>query len=305
MTREERSQKKQDEIFDEEKKEKRKSIIIKVIKFILIIALISVAIFFYTTYISTVKIIVKEKRIISEKLPEEFNGLKLIQFSDLHYGSTFTYENTKNLVKLINKRKPDIVVFTGDIIDSNYKLKNKEQEKLIKLLQNIEVSLGKYAVMGEMDGEQFNTILKQSDFSILNNDYDLIYKDSNNPLLITGSGSLLKEESDIDKTFGYFNQEGYNSNIYTISLMHEGDNYENIKGKYNTDLVLAGHSHNGEIKIPFIGPLLRFKGSKTYYDEFYKDNDTLIYVSSGLGTSKFDIRLFCRPSINFFRFSNK
>ena len=47
--------------------------------------------------------------------------------------------------------------------------------------------------MGEMDGEQFNTILKQSDFSILNNDYDLIYKDSNNPLLITGSGSLLKD----------------------------------------------------------------------------------------------------------------
>ena len=305
MTREERNQDMQDEIFDEEKKEKRKFLITKIFKITLIIMLLSLVTFFYTTYISTVKIVVNEKRIINEKIPKSFNGIKLIQFSDLHYGSTFFYDETQKLVKEINKRKPDIVVFTGDLIDIDYDLKNKEQEKLIKLLQSIDTTLGKYAVMGEEDGEAFNTILKQSDFTILNNEYDLIYKDENNPILITGQKSLLKEENNPDEAFRYFKEEGANQNIYTISLIHEPDNFENIKGTYKTDLVLAGHSHNGEIRIPYLGSLIKFAGAKTYSDSFYQEDNTDLYVSSGLGTKKFDIRLFCRPSINFFRLSNQ
>ena len=303
MTREERSSEKQEEIFDEERKEKRKSLIGKIFKIVLLITTLSCLIFCYTTYISTVSIVVNEKRITSEKIDASFNGLKLIQFSDLHYGSTFLYDEAKKLVNLINERKPDIVVFTGDLIKKDYNLKNKDQEKLIKLLQSIDTTLGKYAVLGEEDKESVTTILNQSGFTILNNDYDLIYKDNNKPILITGLASLLKKETDVDKAFSYFKQEGANTNIYNITLMHEGDNYLNIKD-YQTDLVLAGHSHNGEIRIPYIGSIVKFSGSKTYYDKYYKDNDTDIYVSSGLGTSKFDIRLFCRPSINFFRFSN-
>ncbi len=305
MTREERNQEKQDEIFDEERKEKRKQIIIKAFKISLIVLVLGFISFFYTTYISTVKIVVNEKRIINNKIPNSFNGLKLIQFSDLHYGSTFFYEETKKLVALINERKPDLVVFTGDLIDDDYDLKNKEQEKLIKLLQSIDTTLGKYAVMGEEDGEHFNTILKQSDFIILNNEYDLIYNKENSPILITGQGSLLKNENKPDEAFKYFKEEGANQNIYTISLIHEGDSYNNFKETYKADLVLAGHSHNGEIKLPFIGPLIKFTGAKSYYNSFYQEENTSIYISSGLGTKKFDIRLFCRPSINFFRLSNK
>ena len=305
MTREEKNHYKQDEIFNEEKKEKRKKTVIKVFKFSLLFALIITLAFFYTTYISTVKIIVNEKRIVNSKLPPSFNGAKLIQFSDLHYGSTYFYKETKDLVKIINERKPDIVVFTGDLIDSRYKLKAKEQEKLIKLLKSIDASLGKYAIMGEEDGEAFNTILNQSDFTILNNEYDLIYKDDNSPILITGQKSLLKNENNAEEAFKYFNEEQANKNIYTISLIHEPDTFKDSELLQMSDLVLAGHSHNGEIRIPYLGPLFKFAGAKSYYNSYYKEKNTAIYISSGLGTKKFDIRLFCRPSINFFRFSNK
>ncbi len=304
MTREERNEDKHEEILQEQKKEKRKRLIIRIFKLFFLITLLIILFFFYTTYISTVEIIVNEKRIVNSKLPSSFNGTKIIHFSDLHYGSTYFYEETKKLVKKINERKPDIVIFTGDLIDIDYDLKTKEAEKLINLLQSIDTTLGKYAVTGEVDGDSFNTILKQSNFTILNNEYDLIYKDDNNPILITGLSSLLKEESDIDKAFSYFTIENNNPNIYTISLMHEGDIYQDIKDKYNPDLLLAGHSHNGEIRIPFLGPLSKFDGSKKYYDSYYKENNTDIYISSGLGSTKFGIRLFCRPSINFFRLSN-
>ncbi len=75
-----------------------------------------------------------------------------------------------------------------------------------------------------------------------------------------------------------------------------------IKTKYdNINLVLAGHSHNGQINIPYIKKLFLPEGSKKYYNNYYKVNNTNLYISSGLGESKINFRLFNKPSINFYR----
>ena len=132
--------------------------------------------YLYTTYISSKIITVKEERIISEKLPSNFDGLKIIQISDIHYGSTIFMDDIKKLVSLVNRRNPDLVVFTGDLINKGYKINSKEQENLIKQLKKIKSTIGKYAIMGEEDTDQFTTIMNQSEFTILNNDYDLIIK---------------------------------------------------------------------------------------------------------------------------------
>ncbi len=297
--------KKQDEIFREENKEKRKKIIILTIKIIFILAVIVTIFFFYTTYVSTAQVIVNEKRIVNSKIPDTFNGVKIVHFSDLHYGTTFLSTELEKTVKMINERKPDIVLFTGDLIDEDYKLTSKEQEKVIKILQKIDTTLGKYAIMGEEDGENFTTIMNQSNFTILNNDYDLIYKDNNEPILLTGTTSILKGDYDIEKTFNYFNQETYNSNIYTISLVHEGDGVEKLLEKHASDLFLAGHSHNGEIRFPYLGSIIRTSGSLKYSNPYYKIGDSTLYVSGGLGTKIVGVRLFCHPSINFYRLANK
>jgi predicted MPP superfamily phosphohydrolase len=74
---------------------------------------------------------------------------------------------------------------------------------------------------------------------------------------------------------------------------------------YTTDLFLAGHSHNGNIRIPFINKsIYKVEGAKKYDQDYYKIKNSNLYISSGLGTTN-GIRLFCRPSINFFRLSNK
>lgn len=303
MTREEINEEKQKEIFREQNKEKTKKIIKKIFKYIFIILLAATIFFTYTTYISTVKFKVKEYRITNEQIPSSFDGVKIIQFSDLHYGSTITYDKLKEIVNEINKRKPDIVVFTGDLLNTNYDLDSKEQEKLIKQLNKIDATLGKYAISGDEDSDNFTTILNQSNFTILNNEYELIYKDDNNPILLVG----ISNEQNIDNAFSYFKQEVYNSNIYTITLVHKPDTTDDILSTNNTNLILSGHSHNGYIRVPFLNySPITSDGSKKYNNEYYKINNTDLYISSGLGTNKLSgIRLFCRPSINFFRLSSK
>jgi len=305
MTREELNEEIHQEVEEEQKKETKKKIIKLLIKSILVILIISFLFYSYTTYVSTVKIKVREYRIINEKIPSTFNGLKIIQLSDLHFGSTMFKENMKDIKKLVNERKPDIIVFTGDLISKNYNLTSEEQELLMKDLEELSAALGKYAILGDEDKEEeVITIFNQSNFTILKNESDFIYKENNNPILLIGLSSTEKGQN-IDSAFNYFNQETHNSNIYTITILHEPDTVDSILSKYSTDLFLAGHSHNGNIRIPFINKALRkVKGATKYDQDYYKINHSELYISSGLGTET-GLRLFCRPSINFFRLSNQ
>lgn len=305
MTREELNKEKQKKIIEEENREKRKKIVVLIFKMVFILIIAFVLFYLYTTYISTGSLIVKEERIVDNKLPSNFNGMKIIHFSDLHYGSTIFEDELESVVKEINKRKPDLVLFTGDLIDEEYNLSTKELEKVIKQLKKIDASLGKYAITGEEDSTNSNTIFNQSDFIVLNNSYELVYKDNSNPILLIGLSSLLKEQRDINKAYSYFSESTHNSDIFTISILHEPDSVSEILEKYPTNLFLAGHSHNGNIRIPYVGALKKEEGAKEYDQSFYQINDSKLYISSGIGTNGLGFRLFCRPSINFFRLSQE
>ena len=108
--------------------------------------------------------------------------------------------------------------------------------------------------------------------------------------------SYSKDESVYYKAYSYFEEPEHNSNVYTITLIHEPDSVDEIISSYQTDLFLAGHSHNGNIRLPFIkySPF-KYQGAKKYNQDYYKINNSKLYISSGLGTTE-GIRLFCRPS---------
>ncbi len=302
MTREELNKEIQKEITDEKNIQKNKNIIKFIIRIVLFTIVFITLFYAYTTYVSTTKIGIREYRIKNKKIPNSLSGLKIIQFSDLHFGSTMFNDDVSKIKNMINIRKPDIVLFTGDLIDKKYKLNSKTQETLIKDLKSIDASLGKYAILGDEDNEIISTIFNQSDFTILRNEHELIYKDDNNAILLIG---LSTKDKDIEKAYSYFKEDNHNSNIYTITILHEPDIIDEIIPTYQTDLFLAGHSHNGNIRIPFINyPLFKYDGAKKYNQDYYRINNSDLYISSGLGTQD-GFRLFCRPSINFYRLSNK
>ena len=149
-------------------------------------------------------------------------------------------------------------------------------------MKEIKVTIDKYAIMGDKDYDEnlWNEIIEQSNFINLNNKEKFIYYKNNSKIRIT-------------------NTDTNNEDTYSIYVLHEPDKIDNLENKF--DLILAGHSLNGQINIPLIKQLLLPKDAKKYYKNHYKINDTDLYISSGLGTTKFKYRLFNKPSINLYR----
>lgn len=87
-------------------------------------------------------------------------------------------------------------------------------------------------------------------------------------------------------------------------MSHFPDNFDLINDK-NINLFLSGNSLNGQVRLPFLGGIIKKDGSKKYYDEKYYINNTNIFISNGLGNPKYDIRLLNTPSINFYRLYSK
>lgn len=305
MTREERILKKEKQELELKKKEKKKKRLVSLLKIGIFLIFFTFSLLLYSRFIATSGLVVREYKIESNILPKEFHGFKIIQFTDLHYGSTVDENSLKNIVDKINQLKPDIITFTGDLIDKDATLSEEELSQLNNLLNEMTATVGKYAVSGNHDYtyDNYSEILENSNFKYLDNTYDLIYYQGYSPVLITGISDTIKGKNDINQAFSYFNQEGNDNNIYTITLLHEPDTIKEILENYKVDLALAGHSHNGQVRLPFLPPLVTIKGAKIYNDEFYQIDSTKLYISGGLGTSNYKYRLFNRPSINFFRFN--
>ena len=275
----------------------------KIVRFFLIIFLLITITIIYARYGGTSGLITKEYKIESSLIGEDFDGLKVVHFSDLHYLRVTNNDKLKEIVDEINLIKPDIVFFTGDLIDKDFTLTDKDKEGLINELSSIKTKYGKYAVLGNHDYvkdiEIFKDIYSNSNFNLLQNSYDIIYSSNNDKLFIGGVDNYSYNEADINKVMEYFND---NSDIsYKIILVHEPDYIDNILTNYNVNLVLAGHSHNGQINIPYIKNFFLPYGSRKYYENYYKVNDTDLYISSGIGESSVNFRLFNKPSINFYR----
>ena len=283
-----------DEIIEDDKK---KSGIIRKLFFLII--LICIIIVIYSRYVGTSGLITKEYNVKNTKLPQSFNGLKIAHFSDFHYGRTTNIENLKYVAKEINLLKADIVVFTGDFFDKNTKLSDDEINQIIDVLSSINSTYGKYYVTGNYDilYDNYADIFNNSEFSNLDDKYEIILSKQNESILLSGTNY----KSDLKYLEELFKNE---LPAYKINIMHIPDVYDKIKD-YNYDLVLSGHSHNGQITIPFYGALYTPNGAKKYYKPYYKLDNTDMYISSGIGTSNYDFRLFNRPSINFYRLNSK
>ena len=278
----------------------------KVIIILVIIILTISLCLLYSRFIATKGLKVKEYKVVNSKITDSYHGLKIIHLTDIHYGSTIYEKELNNIVDKVNEIQPDIVVMTGDLIDERL---SYDKDIIINCLSKIEAKLGKFAVSGNHDIplDDYNYIIKESGFTSLDNKYELIYSKSNEPIIISGIGygdeDIGIKTEQFDKYISELKTDDIKP-IYSILLVHEPDTVDNLDlNKY--DLILAGHSHAGQVRLPIIGKLYTPEGAKKYYDEYYKINNTDLYISSGLGTSLYRFRLFNKPSFNFYRITNK
>lgn len=275
--------------------------------FILIIS----GIILYARFIGTSGLYVKEYKVTNSSIPDSFYGTKIVQISDIHYGRTIKKQELQNMVDKVNQLKPDIIVLTGDLIDKDTLLTDKMATVISDILKQLNATIGKYAITGNHDYkfDKWATIISDSGFMNLNDRYDIIYNNSTKPIFLGGlSTNTYQKEKTLEEKIKVMNdyfatrtEENQNSfPDYKILIMHEPDYVEEVNPE-NYDLILAGHSHDGQVKLPGIGAVILPNGAKKYHKNYYNLNGTDFYISSGIGTSRYNFRLFNRPSINLYR----
>lgn len=279
-----------------EKSKKNKKLAKKLVIFLILILLV---LGIWGKFFEPNLLSVKEYKLSSNEIPSSFNGVKIVHFSDLHYGIGNSNKKLDNLIAKINSLNPDIVIFTGDLIDRNYSTNENDIKNITNKLSKIEANLGKYACTGNHDikNENFDNIMYDSGFKVLKNNYDTIYNKTNKPIAIYGLDNITYGSPKLDM----LNSKDIENIAYKIVILHEPDYIDEFIDNYDVNLILAGHSHNGQVKLPKIKPIYLPKGSKTYYGKSYKINNTNVYISNGVGNSIIDFRLFNAPSINLYR----
>ena len=279
------------------------------IKIFGILLILIVSTILYSRYIATSGLITNEIVINDNNIPTSFDGLKIVHFSDLHYTRIITEERVNDIVEEINLINPDIVVFTGDLVDTDKVLTEDDKIFLIESLSNINSTYGKYAIYGNHDiannSENIIDIYNKSNFKILDNDYDIIYSKNNDKIFVGGLNSVSHELEDINKVMSYYDSND-SSNTYNIILLHEPDYADNIVNSYdNINLIFAGHSHGGQVRLPIMGALYTPQNGHKYVKGYYDLNGTSLYVTSGIGVSRYNFRLFNKPEINFYRLNKE
>lgn len=282
-----------------ERKEKNKT---KRRKIFIFISIILVLLIVWGKFGEPNLLLINDYKIEDDSLSESFEGTRIVHFSDLHYGM-LKENRLKKIVENINSLKPDVVVFTGDLIEQGYDLTDNDIKVLVNNLSNINSKLGKYAIYGnhDTDSEYFDDIMYDSKFSLLKNNYDTIYNEQGDAILLYGLDDTLNGEPKINS----IKEKNTNNINYRIALVHEPDYINEFVYDFNPSLVLSGHSHGGQINIQPISRLFLPKGSKKYYKKHYEIGNTQLYVSNGLGNSIINFRLFSAPSINIYRLYTK
>ena len=299
-TEEEAKEEIKEEIKEEQPKEKKKHPLLKkIIITLLILLFLSLS---YANFIEPTLLVVNEYKIETSLIPDSMHGLKIIHFSDIHYGSTIKEKELEKIVNKINETNPDIIIFTGDLIDKNYEVNEDEVNTIINTLKKLNSSLYKYAIYGDedIDNKYYKHILEETNFKLLDNENTLLYYNDNTPIELIGFNT-------IDNNPNYTIITNYiddvsTENYYKITLVHEPDSIDNFIN-YNTNLILAGDTLGGLIKLPLFKPLFLNEHSQKYYEPYYNINNTDIYISNGLGTSYIDARFNNIPSINLYRLS--
>jgi len=283
----EKNKKERRKIERSERRKKRKAALINFLKIFFGFSIIILSISSYIYYASTSVISVREYSNIYNTLPKEFHGFKIVQFGDLYYDNNYS-KTIEILVKKINILKPDLIVFTGGLINKNYSLKETSKNKLETYLSKIKSSVGKYYVVGDNDNEDVVEILNNSGFKLLDNSSELIYYNSTTPILLHGI------------TDNYDIKYKENNKLFKINILHDAKKTTDILSYNSPEIIMAGKTLNGQVRIPYQDKILKEKDELSY-KKTLKLNNTDIFITGGIGTNNLPIRLFNHPSINFYR----
>ncbi|MEK3889589.1 metallophosphoesterase [Bacillus sp. FSL K6-3431] len=269
---------------------KRKGII-----FILLIVVIWTFLYVNNNWIQSTSSTIQSKR-----LPSKFDGLIIVQISDLH--DAVFGDKQSRLVEKVKKQKPDLIFLTGDLIDSNrYHLSRSLDavEQLVNIADVYYVTGNHEVAVNQVD--EIKDALVSLGAKPLTNETEIITREGEKMAIVGIDDPLIRATIPADKTVNTFVDEALvhvPKDIFKLLLSHRPEVFDVYEDKA-IDLVFTGHAHGGQVRLPGVGGLIAPGQGwfPAYTAGKHEKGQTTMVVSRGLGNSTIPFRILNRPEI--------
>lgn len=245
----------------------------------------------YPIFIERNIVLVNRYRVFLPELPPTFHGFSVAQLTDLHLGPLVSASFVEGIVQRTNSLGADLVVCTGDYVHDRNTI--AEIEVVWPILARLEARHGVFSVLGNHDHW---ADLDRSQYWLERTGQDIRHRCKSiergtERLLVAGAGDYWEDELKIDETFSCSDE-----NECRILLSHNPDS---VDTRFSTpvSLVLSGHTHGGQVVIPFVGAPILPVQNKAYSSGLIRTPRTQLFISRGVGWAIYPIRFNCYPEI--------
>ena len=230
---------------------------------------------------------------------DAMKGLRIAVISDLHAGSTFIDEaKMDRVVSLTNQAKPDLILLTGDYVVSIHRKFGGSPipiETIVAHLRLLHANLGVYAVIGNHDrwenADRIAAAFRSAGIPVLENSH-VIIATGRGPLYLVGIGDHYTHASEPRVALS-----GISSSAKALCFTHSPDVFPELPSQ--CALTVTGHTHGGQVWLPLLGRLVvPSRYGQRYAAGYVREGDKSLFVSTGIGTSIFPIRLGVPPEIS-------
>jgi uncharacterized protein len=235
-----------------------------------------------------------ETEIFIRELPQAFENFRIVQLSDVHHSSLVSLEEVRRVVGLAQAARGDMVVLTGDYTTA----RRGYIEPCAEVLGTLEAAAGVWAVLGNhdhyTDGELTRRALTRHRIGVLDNAHTQVRRGTD-ALQLAGIDDWSWGYADWARALG-----GLDRKRPTLLLSHEPQVFD-LPETAGISLILSGHTHGGQVSLPFVGAPARFLQEFKYIRGRYERAGTQLYVSRGTGVVGLPIRFNARPEIAVLR----
>jgi uncharacterized protein len=244
-----------------------------------------------------------EQTIRLRRLPEAFRGLRIAQVSDIHYDEYTEPFFVREIVRRINALNPDVVVLTGDFVTDGPLPRHigaRLSYPCAEILSGIQCP-HRFASLGNHDTlvgwPVVVDALKVHGIPTLANSY-LPFERGGSRLWFSGLRSSQEDYANLNDAV----PRQATPSEPVILLAHEPDFANQVVAHGGVDLMLSGHTHGGQVRLPFLGtprPMLP-RGGRRFVEGYFKVGPLQLYVNRGIGTVKLPVRFLCPPELTLF-----
>jgi len=259
-----------------------------------LLMILVLAVLGYARYIEPFMLEVNDVIVESPRIAGGAENLKIVVFGDTHFGDYYSTGDFDKVVDAISKAEPDLVVFTGDLID-HYNAYYEDDSVISGKLSKIEAPLGKIAVFGNHDygggaEYKYQAIMEAGGFKVLKNEY---FGMNELNIGIIGIDDVIIGYG--DPSAASWGRPDY----FNIVVAHEPDLVDEVLD-YNADLMISGHTHGRQVNLNFFDDYVLPPYGQKYIQglyEFENERDTRLYVNSGIGMTKLPFRFLSPPEL--------